>query len=189
MKNETHLPAEQTPQKKNDRVPRQNENSRRPEGHQPPPPRRAQDPVSLSRAQDPVGLSRAQDPVGLSRAQDSVGLNRSSNHASNHSRFPKEARLRSRREFQRIAKEGQRRVGRFLCVDVRFGDRLKLGISASGRYGASHERNRFKRLVREAFRKNYSLLPPRLELNVIPRQIAKKAGSADIADELMRLLC
>jgi len=171
MKHETHLPTEQTPQKKNDRVPRQDENSRRPESHQPPPPRRAQDPVSLSRAQDPVGL------------------NRSSNHSLNRSGFPKEVRLRYRREFQRIAKEGQRRVGRFLCVDVRFGDRLRLGISASGRYGASHERNRFKRLVREAFRKNYSLLPPRLELNVIPRQIAKNACSADIADELMRLLC
>jgi ribonuclease P protein component len=154
MKHETHLPAQQTPQEKNDRVPRPDENSRRPKGHQPAPARRTQDAVRLT-----------------------------------PSLFPKEARLRSRREFQRVAKEGQRSVGRYLCVDVRIGEKLKLGISASGRYGASHERNRFKRIVREAFRKNFPLFPPKLELNIIPRQIAKKASMQDIADELIRLLC
>jgi ribonuclease P protein component len=101
--------------------------------------------------------------------------------------FSKSMRLRSRREFQRVAKEGKRQVGRFLCVDCRPASKLKLGISASGRYGSSPERSRFKRLVREAFRVSYASLPP-LELNVIPRQCAKTASCADIRDELLRLL-
>ena len=101
--------------------------------------------------------------------------------------FPKAMRLRSRREFQRVAREGKRLVGRFLCVDCRPAPQLKLGISASARYGSAPERNRFKRLVREAFRQSCTVLPP-LELNVIPRQSAKGARCADIGEELIRIL-
>ncbi len=101
--------------------------------------------------------------------------------------FPKAVRLTSRKEFQRVVKEGARRVGRFLCIDCRTARQPKLGISASGRFGSAPERNRFKRLVREAFRHAYASLPP-LELNVIPRQDAKRARCADIQEELARLL-
>jgi ribonuclease P protein component len=101
--------------------------------------------------------------------------------------FSKEMRLRSRREFQRMTREGKRLVGRFLCIDCRPAAGAKLGISASARYGSSPERNRFKRLIREAFRQSYASLPP-FELHVIPRQCAKKARCSDIADELARLL-
>lgn len=162
MNHETHLSRQQTPQKKNDWIPRPDENYRRPESHQPP------------------AQSRSEKSFCLSLKTDS--------------RFPKSLRLRTRREFQRVSKEGQRRVGKYLCVDVRLkdtkdkNDSLKLGISASGRYGSSPERNRFKRLVREAFRTGYSSLPSRLELNVIPRQCAKKASCQEIQSELLRLL-
>lgn len=95
-------------------------------------------------------------------------------------------RLTSPREFQRVAKEGKRLVGKFLCIDYRQADKSKFGISASRRYGSAPQRNRFKRLVREAFRNNYPSLPP-FELNIIPRQFAKKARFADIANELIAL--
>jgi len=101
--------------------------------------------------------------------------------------YSKAMRLRSSREFQRVSREGKRLVGKFLCVDCRPAPQLKLGISAPARYGSSPERNRFKRLIREAFRLSYSVLPP-LELNVIPRQSAKGARCADIVDELVRIL-
>jgi ribonuclease P protein component len=101
--------------------------------------------------------------------------------------FPKAVRLRTRGEFQRVAREGKRLVGRYLCVDCRPAAKARLGISASSRYGSSPERNRFKRLIREAFRQGYHSLPA-LDLNVIPRQCAKQASCANIREELTRLL-
>ncbi|MES2272681.1 MAG: ribonuclease P protein component [Chlamydiota bacterium] len=104
-------------------------------------------------------------------------------------RFPKSLRLRSRFEFQRVARQGERRVGKFLCIDCRPSEKLRLGISASAKYGTAPERNRFKRLVREAFRKSYDrLLPSHLDLNIIPRQKAKQASSLDVMNELVHLL-
>ena len=101
--------------------------------------------------------------------------------------FPKTIRLRSRWDFQRVNKVKKRLVGRFFCVDYRLASKLRLGLSVSGRYGSAPERNRFKRLVREAFRTNYTSLPP-LELNIIPRQCAKGASCEDVTVELIRLL-
>lgn len=146
---ETHIPTQQTPPQKNNRLPRPHENSRWKKSDQPPPPSGPQETRRLI--------------------------------------FTKAMRLRSRREFQRVSKEGKRQVGRFLCVDLRPAQKSKLGISASSRYGSAPERNRFKRLVREAFRLSYSNLPP-YELNVIPRQCAKQATARDILDELIKLI-
>lgn len=101
--------------------------------------------------------------------------------------FSKAVRLRTRGEFQKVAKEGKRLVGRYLCVDCLPAKTARLGISASGKYGSSPERNRFKRLVREAFRQSYAKLPS-LDLNVIPRQCAKEASCSNIVDELIQLL-
>ncbi len=101
--------------------------------------------------------------------------------------FPKSLRLRTRREFQRVSKGGERNVGRLICVDWRPANKPKLGISAPVRYGTAPERSRFKRLVREAFRKCYATLP-RGEAHVVPRQAAKGAQESDIAKELIRLI-
>jgi len=95
-------------------------------------------------------------------------------------------RLLSRREFQRVSRERNRVVGRFFCIDYRKAHKLKLGITVVKKYGTSPERNRFKRLIRESFRLNYSLLPT-IEINVIPRQCAKKAKCAEIVHELLEL--
>lgn len=85
-------------------------------------------------------------------------------------------------------KAGSRRVvGKHLCFDLRPAAKgqSRLGITASGRFGSSCERNRFKRLVREAFR----LHPPvSFDIHVIPRQLAKGARLSDIASEFERLL-
>lgn len=101
--------------------------------------------------------------------------------------FPKTLRLRKRGEFQSVAKKGKRLVGRYLCIDCHPAPKARLGISASARYGCSPERNRFKRLVREAFRQAYATLP-HLDLNIIPRQSAKGASCSNILDELIHLL-
>jgi ribonuclease P protein component len=105
-------------------------------------------------------------------------------------KFPKEYRLRTRREFLRLQKSGQRIVGKLICVDYRLtdSDKPKLGITASSRYGDAPERSRFKRLAREAFRTSVATLPPNIEINVVPRQRAKGASSTQVRTELLSLL-
>ncbi len=85
--------------------------------------------------------------------------------------FPKSRRLRSRDEFRRVKKYGKRITGRTVIFDVlteKFPYRL-LGVTASKRFGNAVARNRFKRLIREAFRTQQYLLPPGLIINVSPR--------------------
>lgn len=100
--------------------------------------------------------------------------------------LPKEKRLLKRGEFLRVSKMGKRIVGRYLCLDYRPARTGRLGISAPCRYGSAPERNRFKRLVREAYRHLPSL--PLFELNIVPRQCAKSANLSDIRDEMITLL-
>lgn len=100
-------------------------------------------------------------------------------------RFAKTDRLLKRWEFSKVCREGKRLVGRFLCLDLRPAKKGRLGISASSKYGNAPERNRFKRLVREAYRMS-SL--PCLEIHAIPRQCAKGAKFSDIHNEIAQLI-
>lgn len=102
--------------------------------------------------------------------------------------FSKTDRLVKRSDFLRVQREGDRRVGAFLSVEIRPKvKRSRLGITAPKKYGSSPERNRFKRLVREAYRLNRDAFPPNVEMNVFPRQRAKEAKLPDIAQELITL--
>ena len=102
-------------------------------------------------------------------------------------RLKKSDCLKKRFEFKSIMNQGNRLVGQFLCIDRKKGESLRFGITASGRYGNSPERNRFKRLVREAFRTSRHLLPQDIEIHVVPRQRAKSAKMGDIQRELLKL--
>ena len=85
--------------------------------------------------------------------------------------FPKSARVLNRSHFRNILKSGNRLIGNWIAVDYRLGrsSRPRLGITVSKRHGKAHDRNRFKRVVREAFRELYPQLPPSLEANISPK--------------------
>jgi ribonuclease P protein component len=102
--------------------------------------------------------------------------------------FPKKARIRTRRHYQRIYQEGRKLVGDVVGVDLRLGPALhpKLGITVSKRHGKAHDRNYFKRVVREAFRHSYGLLPVNMEINVFPRQPLEKITKAAVQADLAR---
>lgn len=69
--------------------------------------------------------------------------------------FGPDARLSSRRDFQRAFTDGRKSVGRSLIlwrVASPAAQNARLGLSVPGKLGNAVKRNRLKRLVREAFR-------------------------------------
>lgn len=84
--------------------------------------------------------------------------------------FPKSIRILSRKHFQKVSTEGIRLCGKVLFLQFfRIGNRTRLGITVSKKYGKAHDRNRFKRLVREVFREIYDTLPTGVQMNILPR--------------------
>ena len=69
-------------------------------------------------------------------------------------RFPKSVRLRTRRQYHRMTHGTFRYTGQWIVIAVRQNKRpfSRLGITAARRFGSACKRNRFKRIVREAFR-------------------------------------
>ncbi len=98
--------------------------------------------------------------------------------------FPKQSRLLKRFQFRRVSRYGTQKSGPYLQVQMFAAAEKKLGITVSRRYGNAVKRNRFKRLVREAFR--LSDLPS-LELSVFPGPKAAEATLYDIKSELEAL--
>ncbi|MBF0126537.1 MAG: ribonuclease P protein component [Magnetococcales bacterium] len=101
-------------------------------------------------------------------------------------RFPKAVRLRSSREFQRVASKGRRHGSGCFNLLVGRGEATltRLGITVSRKVGKAVVRNRIKRVIREYFRLNRSRLIPGLECVVI----AKPQAGQTVNEELTRNL-
>ena len=87
--------------------------------------------------------------------------------------FPRQRRIRKRREFSSVFDAGQRIHGRLFTFLLRQTtlDRSRLGIVASRKIGGAVQRNRAKRLIREMFRTEVRLSSTvAIDLVVIPRR-------------------
>lgn len=104
--------------------------------------------------------------------------------------FPKALKIRTRKQYQRLSYKGSRCLGSSIILEFcpHSYTKTRLGITVSRKYGKAHERNRFKRMVREAFRTGYHLLPTHLDVNVKPRGHPKNLKMGDIQQELICLL-
>lgn len=105
-------------------------------------------------------------------------------------KFPKSARLLSSAQYKTLHKNSVRLFGEHLAVN--FGQKkagsAKLGITVSRKFGKAHDRNRFKRIVRESFREIYLSLPQDLIVNIAPRKKGILLSKQAILVDLQRLL-
>jgi len=76
--------------------------------------------------------------------------------------FPKAFRLLKREEFKRVYSGGKRVVGRYVLIHALPNSlgHPRLGITVTKKSGKAVVRNRWKRLIREAFRRNKGAFPP-----------------------------
>lgn len=105
--------------------------------------------------------------------------------------LPKSRRLRRRADFRAVYDGG-----------VRFGCRLftvyalstgvarpgRVGLTVTRKIGNAVRRNRCKRLLREAVRRNWALLPAGMDLVLLARPGLRGERAGNVEDELARTL-
>lgn len=87
-------------------------------------------------------------------------------------RFPKSVRLVSQLDFDRVFHEGIVASDSVLVIHAVRGKQTwtRIGLSVSKRVGNSPIRNRWKRLIREAFRRQKMELPLAIDMVVRPKR-------------------
>ncbi|NMA43484.1 MAG: ribonuclease P protein component [Oligosphaeraceae bacterium] len=105
--------------------------------------------------------------------------------------FGKSARLTCQKSLQLVKSQGQKRSGRLclvLILKTPPDQQRRVAFLISRRYALlAVQRNRARRLFREAFRQLYAQLPP-LWLIMIPRQRMKHCKLPELLAELRMLL-
>ena len=93
--------------------------------------------------------------------------------------FPRSCRLRKRSQFQSISKNSNVFYGKVLYIAWKKTERVgaRLGITVTKQYGDAHERNRFKRLVREGFRLSSGRVTISIDIHVRPK-LKKESGKS-----------
>ncbi len=82
--------------------------------------------------------------------------------------FPKCERITTKKAYQDIFERGARISGAFMKIHYTFGEKeRKIGIIISRRIKGSIKRNRYKRILREAYRTNKSEIPKDMKLVVV----------------------
>jgi len=105
-------------------------------------------------------------------------------------RFPREARLLRRGEFDAVYRDARRCSGRHFTVFFRPNglERTRFGISVKRALGGSVVRNRIRRRVREIFRLHRMEIPAGWDIVVHPRSSVATAEFRALETELLSLM-
>ncbi len=101
--------------------------------------------------------------------------------------FPKSNRLRKRPDFRRVQGQGKRfRTPRLLVmVQPSKGPSSRFGLTVSRKVGNAVTRNRVKRWLREAIRKNHHRVEGCVDVVFIARREAADAGLSVLSEEVI----
>lgn len=102
--------------------------------------------------------------------------------------FPPGQRIRNTTDFERAYNSGLRIGDAHLLIfaSVNGTQQTRVGLSVSRKHGGAVQRNRKKRLLREAFRHSLGRLPVGLDLVLVPRQ-RPDSSLQDFCDSLPAL--
>lgn len=105
--------------------------------------------------------------------------------------LPRERRIRRRADFRAVYDRGVRQGSKFFTVFLLATDAghpARLGLTVTRKIGNAVIRNRCKRLLREAVRKHWKLLPDGIDMVLHARRGLVGAQAGDVEEELARTL-
>jgi ribonuclease P protein component len=106
--------------------------------------------------------------------------------------FPKEERVRRSPDFTRIFRDGKQVRGRFLTarwVPDPSADPCRVGVAAGKRLGGAVVRNRLKRRMREAYRRNKRELTCRgIAIVFVASSRMIGCNARDVSEDMVRVL-
>jgi ribonuclease P protein component len=104
-------------------------------------------------------------------------------------KFPKTDRILKRDVFRRVYEEGRKIQFRYFTAFVlEQADGVRIGITTTRKIGNSVERNRARRLVREAFRRNKWLVPQGVDIVINAKRSLVEAAYRDFESEFITFL-
>ena len=106
-------------------------------------------------------------------------------------KFPKSDRILKRDDFRRVYDQGRKLQARYFTAFIvasKEGERPRIGLTATRKIGNSVERNRARRLLREAFRKNKWLVPPGLDIVINVKRPLVEAAYRDLEGDFIAFL-
>ena len=106
-------------------------------------------------------------------------------------RFRRKNRIVSKRDFERVCREGSRARGSFCTVALRLNDleHSRLGLSVGKRcWKSAVRRNRVRRVFREAFRLTLAEFPAHIDVVLIASSPRIHPDTDTMKRELLRLI-